>query len=114
MKKKIILALLCVFVFENTLKACGGCIDSFYPAELATLSKTKFNLLETKLAQKIEEITEKLSKAFNDMEEYNLNEIKTLSALKKYQSLRNKEEKFLIEQNNRLQSLANELRGVKY
>ena len=113
MRKTICVILLVFLSLTNALKACGGCVDSPLPNQLMSESTIKFELLEAALATKITEIATKLSLAFNIIEADNFKESAILMSLKSYQALKAKEEQFLIKQNNRLQSLANEIRGTE-
>ena len=112
MKRKIIAIIFGLMCISSSAKACAGCIDFGVATMQGTIQGVFFKVLELKLVAQLTLMNFKLKSAMETAEGFNSTTATQIKNLRSYQSLRQQEMTFLMQQNNKLQSIANEIRGI--
>lgn len=113
MKKKIVVIAAGITCLFSNANACYGCLDYGVSSMQATMQELAFKTIELKLTAELNTIALGLQKAMQAMEIENQTKSVQFQTLRSYQALKQQEAVFLMQQNNKLQSIANELRGVQ-
>lgn len=110
---KLSLLLFLLSMITQQSYACGGCIDSPLGSTMANEGKSFYNQGEEAVFRSIEELNKLLETEIKNAELKALKENSILLSLEQNNNQKTKQENFLLKQQNYIQSIINEIKGVR-